>query len=253
MDDKTKILYDDGEHKCIMFAFDDESHEDSFLSVNQYLIIQNGAGVLIDPGSEAIFDELYEAVAQHIEIEDIKYIFFSHQDPDVSGSIAQWSLASQARFIMSGLWIRFMSHYGFMEIGRIINLPDHGAKLNFGNDFLKFVPAHFLHSPGNFSLYDSRSKIVFSGDIGAAIVESPQGYKKVHNFDEHKEHLVGFHARYMGSNKLCRAWVEQVRKLDVDTIAPQHGLVFENDDTAKFLDWLEELECGSDLLANLYP
>ena len=253
MDNKTKVLYDDGHHKCVMFGFDDESHEDSFLSVNQYLIVQNGAGVLIDPGSEAIFDELYDAVSEHVEITDIKYISFSHQDPDVSGSIAQWALVTKARFIMSSLWVRFMSHYGFMEMSRVMSLPDHGAKLNFGDDFLKFVPAHFLHSPGNFSLYDSKSKIVFSGDIGAAIVTSPEGYKKVNSFEEHKEHLLGFHQRYMGSNKLCRAWVAQIKKLDVSMIAPQHGLVFESGDSDAFLDWLSELECGSDLLSTLYP
>ncbi len=252
MAENEKILYDDGTHKCVMFSFDDESHEDSFLSVNQYLIVQNGAGVLIDPGSEAIFDELYDAVSKHVEIENIKFIFFSHQDPDVSGSIAQWAISTSAKFVMSALWVRFMSHYGLSEISRIMALPDHGAKLKFGNDALKFVPAHFLHSPGNFSLYDTKSKIVFSGDIGAAIVNSPEGYKHVSNFEEHKEHLLGFHKRYMGSNKLCRAWVAKIEELDVSIIAPQHGLIFENGDAKLFLEWLKELECGSDLLDQLY-
>jgi len=249
---KEKVLFEDGTHKCVMFSFDDESHEDSFLSVNQYLIIQNGEAVLIDPGSEAIFDELFEAVTKYVDAEHIKFIFFSHQDPDVSGSISQWAISTRAKFILSALWVRFMSHYGFMEMDRVISLPDHGAKLNFGKNYLKFLPAHFLHSPGNFSLYDSASKIVFSGDIGAAIVESVQDYKKVENFDEHKEHLYGFHRRYMGSNKLCRAWVSKVEELDVDKIAPQHGLIFEDDNVGNFLEWLKELKCGSDFLEELY-
>ena len=252
MDNKERVLFEYGTHKCVMFSFDDESHEDSFLSVNQYLIVQNGAGVLIDPGSEAIFDELYDAVSRHIDVENIKFVFFSHQDPDVSGSIAQWAITTKAKFIMSALWVRFMSHYGLMEMDRVMSLPDHGAKLNFGEEYLKFIPAHFLHSPGNFSLYDSRSKIVFSGDIGAAIVNSPEGYKKVHNFEEHKEHLYGFHKRYMGSNKLCRAWVSKIEELDVSIIAPQHGLVFEKDSVTKFLDWMRELKCGSDYIDELY-
>ncbi len=252
MGNNEKILFDDGHHKCVMFSFDDESHEDSFLSVNQYLIVQNGVGVLIDPGSAAIFDEMYEAVSRHVEIEHIKFIFFSHQDPDVAGSIAQWGISSNAKFIMSGLWVRFMSHYGFMDMGRIMSLADHGAKLNFGEDFLKFVPAHFLHSPGNFSLYDSRSKIVFSGDIGAAVVPSPVGYKHVKNFAQHMEFLHAFHKRYMGSNKLCRAWVAQIHKLDVAIIAPQHGLIFEKENVKLFLDWMNELQCGSDFLNELY-
>ena len=252
MAENERVLYDDGTHKCVMFSFDDESHEDSFLSVNQYLIVQNGVGVLIDPGSESIFDELYDAVSKHVAIDAVKFIFFSHQDPDVSGSIAQWAISSKAKFIMSALWVRFMSHYGFTEMSRVMALPDHGAKLNFGHDALKFVPAHFLHSPGNFSLYDTKSKIVFSGDIGAAVVNSPEGYKKVSNFEEHQVHLEGFHKRYMGSNKLCRAWVSKIEALDVHMIAPQHGLVFEEKNVPLFLDWLKELECGSDLLEELY-
>lgn len=250
--DKEKVLYDDGTHKCIMFSFDDEEYEDSFLSVNQYLIVQKDSAILVDPGSEAIFDELYDAVSKHVDIQKIKFVFFSHQDPDVSGSIAQWAMCTQAKFVLSSLWVRFMSHYGFMEMTRIVALQDKGAKLNFGKDYLQFVPAHFLHSPGNFSLYDSRSKILFSGDIGAALVSSTAEYKKVDDFDSHVQYLEGFHKRYMGSNKVCRAWVAKVKELDISTIAPQHGLVFEHENSTKFLEWFESLKCGSDFIDDLF-
>jgi len=243
MVENEKILYDDGVHK---------EQADSYLSVNQYLIVQNGVGVLVDPGSEVIFDEMCEAVSKYVALEKIKFIFFSHQDPDVSGSIAQWAISTEAKFIMSALWVRFMSHYGFMEMSRVVALEDKGAKLGFGSEYLRFVPAHFMHSPGNFSLYDSKSKILFSGDIGAAIVQMQDDYKKVASFSEHVKHLEGFHKRYMASNRVCRAWVERVRALDVQKIAPQHGLVFEDEDVALFLEWLYTLECGSDLLENLF-
>lgn len=252
MDKNYKVLYDDGTHKFIMFSFDDEEVEDAFLSVNQYLIVKNGEGVLIDPGSEAIFDELYEAVSEHVEIENIKYIFFSHQDPDVAGSIGQWSVSTKAKFIMSSLWIRFMSHYGFSAMDRVMALGDKGIDLKFGGEYLKFIPAHFLHSPGNFSLYDEKSKILFSGDIGAAIISSPSFNKIVKNFDEHKEFLKVFHQRYMGSNKLCKKWVSKVEKLDINMIVPQHGFVFEGESVALFLGWLKELKCGSDFLEDIY-
>ena len=252
MDNNGKVLYDNDGHKCVMFSFDDEEHEESFLSVNQYLIIHNQTAILVDPGSEVIFNELYEAVSKHIEIENIKYIFFSHQDPDVSGSIAQWSITTKAKFIMSSLWVRFMSHYGFTEMTRVLSLPDHGSKLTLGDESISFIPAHFLHSPGNFSLYDSASKIVFSGDIGAAGLKAPDSYKHVEDFEEHTKYLYPFHKRYMGSNKLCRAWVNKIYKLDVSVIAPQHGFIFENENVEKFLKWFQELECGSDLMDDLY-
>jgi len=252
MDNKYKILYDDGSRKCIMFSFDDETHEDSFLSVNQYLIIENGEGLLIDPGSEAIFDELYDGVSEFLDVNAIKYIFLSHQDPDVSGSIAQWAISTKAKFLMSGLWVRFMSHYGFSEMSRVIEIPDRGAKLTLGTHKLKFIPAHFLHSPGNFSLYDESSKILFSGDIGAAVLNALDGEKIVESFETHKVALEGFHKRYMGSNRLCSAWVSRVKKLELHMIAPQHGFVFEEENIEKFLSWLHSLKCGSDFLGELY-
>jgi flavorubredoxin len=252
MGNNSKILFEDNTHKCVMFSFDDEALEDSFLSVNQYLIVQHDTAVLIDPGSEAVFGELYDEVMKYIDISKIKFIFFSHQDPDVSASIGQWAAVTPAKFIMSSLWTRFMSHYGFMDMARVIALPDHGAKLKFGDDSLQFLPAHFLHSPGNFTLYDSRSKIIFSGDIGAAVLTSIDGEKEVKDFNEHTKSLEGFHKRYMSSNKACSAWVDKVRKHDVNMIAPQHGFIFENENIDKFLDWFKELKCGIDLIDEIY-
>ncbi len=250
---KERVLYDNGSHKCIMFSFDDETAEDSFLSVNQFLIVQNGSGILIDPGSAAIFYEISEAVERYLPLDQLKYIFFSHQDPDVAGSITEWSVATPAKFVLSKLWVRFMSHYGFMDMDRILPLEDKGAKIAFGSDALHFLPAHFLHSPGNFSLYDSRSKILFSGDIGAAIVPPQELYKEVGDFKKHRPFLEGFHRRYMGSNRLLRAWVETVRRYPVTMIAPQHGALFTEENVEIFLSWLDELRCGSDLIEELYP
>ena len=34
---------------------------------------------------------------------------------------------------------------------------------------LRFVPAHYLHSSGNFNVYDPQARVLFSGDIGAAL------------------------------------------------------------------------------------
>jgi len=251
MDTET-VLYDDGTHKCIMFSFDDEEEEERYLSVNQFLIVQNHYGILIDPGSESVFDAMYDAVERHVGVGNLKFIFFSHQDPDVSGSIAKWSIASSAKILISGLWSRFMSHYGLLDMERISAIPDPGAKISFGEEFLQFIPAHFLHSPGNFSLYDSRSKILFSGDIGAAVMSPLKVYKEVSDFEAHRALLEGFHRRYMAGNAFARRWVRQVRNHPVEMIAPQHGALFRGEDAVRFLAWFETLECGGDRMETLY-
>lgn len=251
MKDET-LLFDDGTHKCVMFSLEDEEHKEHSLSVNQFLIVQHESAVLIDPGSSGIFSDLYDAVSRHIDPSKIKYIFFSHQDPDVAGAIDQWSVATSAKLVISQLWTRFMGHYGLMDMGRIVGLEDHGGRIGFGNDYLQFIPAHFLHSPGNFSLYDSRSRILFSGDIGAAVLSPQNLNKNVDNFEEHRPFLEGFHSRYMASNRFCKAWVECVRRYPVDMIAPQHGSLFKGELVERFLEWFEQLQGGEERIRELY-
>jgi len=90
---------------------------------------------------------------------------------------------------------------------------------------IRAVPAHYLHSPGNFAFYDEKSGILFSTDIGAAAFPEGEWYLFVENFDEHAKYMEGFHKRYMSSTKALKAWVRSVRKLKPRIIAPQHGAI----------------------------
>jgi len=65
--------------------------------------------------------------------------------------------------------------------------------------------------------------------------------------------MESFHKRYMQSNIVCRRWVEQVRKRNVNMIAPQHGKIFKGENVNKFLNWLYQLRCGLDILDDIYP
>lgn len=246
------VLFDDGIHKCIMFSFDEEENNDRFLSVNQFLIIHEDKAILIDPGSQSVFVEMVDAITRHISLSHIKFIFFSHQDPDVAGSISSWNVCTNAKIIISTLWTRFMSHYDLLDNSKLIALEDHGATIHFDNDFFTFVPAHFLHSPGNFSLYDSHSGILFSGDIGAAVVELEDLYKEVDDFEAHIPYLKDFHTRYMAGNLFAKRWVSKVRTLNPTMLAPQHGALFKRENVEKFLRWFENLPCGGDIIDSLY-
>ncbi|WP_024955847.1 MBL fold metallo-hydrolase [Sulfurospirillum arcachonense] len=244
------VIYDDGVHKCVMFNFDDEEYENQYLAVKQYLIIHQNTGILIDPGSKGVFDELYKAIQKYIPIENIKFITFSHQDPDVAGAISEWTIATQAKILLPNLWTRFMTHYGVLDMSRIHAVPNKGTKIKFGENYIYIIPAHFLHSPGNFSLYDSRSKILFSGDIGTNISHYNEEDKT--DFESIKSDIQGFHERYMAGNKFCKAWVNKVREEEVAIIAPQHGILYKEDNVNKFLNWFENLQCGGDLMDKLY-
>ncbi len=119
----------------------------------------------------------------------------------------------------------------------------------FGAAAIVALPAHFLHSEGNFHFYDPVAKILFSGDLGASIVSPEAAGEPVKDFDAHLRTMLGFHRRYMGSNKVCRLWASMVRELDIEMIVPQHGSRFVGREmVGRFIDWVESLNCGMDLL-----
>ncbi|MFA6041555.1 MAG: MBL fold metallo-hydrolase, partial [Methylophilus sp.] len=70
----------------------------------------------------------------------------------------------------------------------------------------------------------------------------------VTDFESHIAHMIGFHKRYMVSNKACRLWANMIRKLEIKAIVPQHGQPFMGDVMVnKFINWVENLQCGLDL------
>ena len=110
------------------------------------------------------------------------------------------------------------------------------------------MPAHFLHSVGNFGFFDPISRILFSGDVGSSMIPSKAPYHFGTEFGGHVGTMTGFHRRYMASNRVARLWVRMVRSLAPEMIVPQHGLPMRGQAMADFLDWFERLECGVDLL-----
>ena len=247
-------LFDNGTHKCLSFA---HLVEGSGIQSNQFLIIDGDHEAVIDPGGELTFVPLTMAIGRHISVKDLDMILCSHQDPDIIASLGHWTQRTNAKIVISKLWSRFVPHlasnFAQKEMGRdlferIVPLPDEGASITLGNSRVLAVPGHFLHSVGNFQFYDVTSKILFSGDMGASVIDGDAG-EAVKDFDAHVQSMAGFHRRYMVSGKVCRLWADMVRELKPNMIVPQHGRYFEGPEMVdRFLTWISNLEYGIDLM-----
>lgn len=255
MNQKVQTLFNEDEH-CVLFFTDLVAGE--AIPSNQMVIIDHGEAALFDPGGELTFTPLSIELAKHLNVKsDLKYVFASHQDPDIITSLPRWLLHSECKIVTSRLWARFLPHLvsdfvtGKMNktlMDRMVEVPDEGGKIRLGKSAIITVPAHFLHSVGNFHFYDPVSKILFSGDVGAAMTPG-EDHEPVQDMDDHILLMEGFHKRYMACNKACRIWVDRVRALDVEMMVPQHGKAFiGKDKVAAFLAWFEQLECGVDLM-----
>jgi flavorubredoxin len=241
------VLFDDGTHKNVLL---EDFSSGGMVQANQHLVVHNGTGMILDPGGHKVYSRvLSETSGQLKSINSLKYIFLSHQDPDIVAAINGWLMTTDAVAYASKLWIRFIPHFGVDQLvaDRLKPIPDGGMIFDLDGAKLLAVPAHFLHSCGNFHLYDPASKILYSGDLGASL---GQDYREVTDFDAHLVYMEAFHRRYMASNKILKAWVAMVRQLDIEIIAPQHGALFRGKPMVeRFLAWCDELECGIDIIA----
>ena len=233
---------EDGSHKFVWLGLDEADAEKGVLT-NQYLVVDNGKGLLIDPGGYFVFERVYKAVTEFVEPENVVAVFYSHQDPDVVGSL---NLVAEffpgATVYVSALWSRFLPHLGVLEGLKIVEVPDRGLEIYLGHSKLLAIPAHFLHSPGNFTLYDPKVKVLFSSDIGASVFPKGKWYLFVENFEEHAKFMEPFHKRYLASSKALHAWLKKIEHLDIEVIAPQHGAIFVGKPLVKkFLAWLYSL------------
>ncbi len=238
-------LFQGGNHANV---FVNDLSTGHMIQANQHVIVNNGEGMVLDPGGHKVYTKLFSMISSELRISELKHIFFSHQDPDIIAAANGWLMVTEADAYLSSLWMRFIPHFGVDElvVDRIRPIPDEGMTIELGGDPLKVIPAHFLHSPGNFQVYDPSSKILYTGDLGASVgIDAAV----VEDFDSHVAHMEGFHRRYMASGKALKLWANMVRDLDIEIIAPQHGAIFPNRElSAKFIDWVGSLECGVDLL-----
>lgn len=242
-------LYRDAQHTCVMFT--DLVPEDAeAVQANQFLIVDHGEGVILDPGGNMTYNELSLTMRRTIAPHKLDYIVASHADPDIIASLDRWMTATQAKLVISQLWARFAPH--FCKLGktddRVIGVPDAGGRLRFGNTELWLLPAHFMHAEGNFHFYDPVSRILFTGDLGVSLVSGAVAARAVESLSPMPPGMEAFHRRYMVSNKILKLWVRMVRGLDVALIAPQHGAPLKGAAIGQFLDWLDTLQCGIDLM-----
>jgi len=246
-------LYKDEHHLCLMFTDLTRDHGEAVPS-NQFLVVNRDTGAIIDPGGNMAYNELYLGMTRYFAPQRLAAIVASHADPDIIASLDRWMTATTAPLYISRVWERFAPH--FCKPGktaqRVHPIPDAGMRIPIGDSHLIALPAHFLHAEGNFQFYDPISKILFSGDLGASFSPQHQAGQMITSLAPHLSSMEGFHRRYMVSNKVLRLWARMVKGLDISMMVPQHGLPLKGSAVGEFIDWVQDLECGIDLVTQAH-
>jgi flavorubredoxin len=244
---QCRALFDEGGHRFIWLGAGEPARERGIPS-NQYLVVDGGEAMLLDPGGFHVFERVFDNTLAQVHPEHISRLFLSHQDPDITASLVSWlEVKPGVEVVLSRLWSRFIEHLALPATPNLHGLPDEGEMITLPSGAsLTFVPAHFLHAPGNFHVYDSASRTLFTGDLGASLVPDDDPDLVVTDFAAHTGLMEGFHRRYLPCNRAVELYLKRVRDLPVDRVCPQHGKVMAGDDVGRFFDWLAKLDVGFD-------
>ncbi len=179
-------------------------------------------------------------------------MFINHQDPDVGSSAAMISnrYAPDASIFCSDPTWRLIVHLNLPR-DRFVDLDRHRHGFRFGQDDLLPVPSPFCHFRGAVMLYDPSTRVLFTGDFLGGVTEP--GAHGVWADKSDWSGIRAFHQTYMPTQRVLANTVRAIRELDmpIDIVAPQHGRLLRGGLIHDFLDRLERLPVGLDLMDDI--
>ncbi len=216
--------------------------EDDLFQCHSYLIESGDQSVLIDPGSALTFPATLKKIEEITAFDNIRYFVCQHQDPDITASlprINEMVTREDARIVSHWRAVALLRHYG-LEIP-FWNIEEHNWQLDLGGRRLTFVLTPYLHFPGAFCTFDSRTKTLFSSDIFGGFTENWTLYARDEGYFDS---MRAFHEHYMPSRDILRHAMDRFDAMDINTIAPQHGSMIPKPLIKFMINRLKTMECG---------
>lgn len=214
------------------------------ISYNCYLI-NDEKTVLIDTVKKEFNQELITAISSILKDKPLDYLVINHMEPDHSGTLSKLKqLYPNLTVVGNHKTVSFMQ--GFYDIAETgIKQVATGDKLALGKYNLEFIQTAMVHWPESMVTYETVTHTLFSSDLFG-------GYKAVEDqpfaddrldleifIDEARQYF----ATVLGATtRAAHKTLVALTKLNIQTIAPGHGLVWQK--KAKqimslYQDWAE--------------
>lgn len=143
-----------------------------YLAINAFYISATEP-VIIDTGMPALADDFVREVAELVALDDLRWIYLTHADPDHTGAL--WQLlerAPRARVVTTFLG------YGKLNLMRPLSpervfLLNPGQRLQVGDRSLRALPPLTFDAPETTAVLDEKTGVLFSADSFGALLPSP--------------------------------------------------------------------------------
>jgi flavorubredoxin len=207
------------------------------LQFNQFLV-RDDEPLLYHTGMRALFPQVRDAVATLINPGDLRWIGFSHFEPDECGSLNDWlEIAPSAQAITS-------------EVGALVYIGDFASRapralannevFSTGSHRFRFRHTpHFPHGWDASMLFDEKSGVLFCSDLFHQVgdVEAITESSVIERF---RNTLLSYQqgplANYMPYTPLTQKHISGLAELKPSVCAIMHGSTFVGDGASALME-----------------
>ncbi len=196
-------------------------------SYNAYLVVGKDKVALIDTVNPGFEQELVDRISVHVDPARIDYVIMNHAEPDhANAGNHVLNIAKNAKLVASARGKEAaMMYFGTPE--ERIMVVDESTKIDLGGKTLSFVDAPWLHWPETMFTYLEEDKILFPCDFFGSHVALGEFYAHELGNDRSLDMAKLYFAEIMMPfRRQGAAAVEKVKKMDISTIAPSHGVIW---------------------------
>ncbi len=200
-------------------------------SYNSYVVKGEKGAAVFESVKAPFAEEWVERVLSVVPAEEITAIVCDHTEPDHAGALdALLAVAPNATVYSS------RAANGFLK--EILNhdfparIVKQGDELDLGGVTLRFLDAPFLHWPDSIFTYIPELETLISGDVfgyhyGKQAVFAEEDGETAHDREYYFKAIFGPYVQHVLSA------VAKVRPLNIETICPSHGPVYNGREAAK--------------------
>ena len=202
---------------------------------NSYLV-RDEKNVVFDTVDNDYAGTMFCRLAKLMPLDKVDYIVVNHTEKDHAGALCQLvERCKPEKIITSTIGKRFMEAQ-FDTTGWPIEVVKSGDKLNIGKRNIIFQETRMLHWPDSMVSYIPEDKLLISNDAFGQNIATSYRYADEHDQGDFvraiKEYYYNIVLPY--SPQVLKT-LPIVESLDIDMIAPDHGLIHRGEKSVKFI------------------
>lgn len=209
-------------------------------SYNSYLVKGSEKTALIDTADPTKKD-LYLNNLRELNLQKIDFLISNHAEQDHSGLIPEvLNLFPEAKVVTNEKCMGFLRDFLLIEEEKFQKISDKET-LSLGDKTLKFFMTPWVHWPETMVTYLQEDKILFPCDFFGSHIATSELFSEGNELI--KEGAKRYYAEIMMPFRVSiLKHLKLVRSLDIELIAPSHGVIYKNPDfiIKAYEDWVSD-------------